>query len=237
MPVTTPLQKITRLNSNTYQLRFQRDEPFDWKPGQAVRLAFVGSHEHVGSRLSTPISLPGDDHLDFIVKVYPDGNGFTEKLPSIRAGQSFRLTPAYGTLFDRGPGVLVAGGSGITPFLSILRSRLDETGTLDGYKLIYCNQRYQDIVLKEELFSMAGLEVILVLSDEAVSGTHFGRIDKKFIERETQNLSKKFYICGPAPMEADVSEMLEALGVSASNIIRDERTQPSILEAVNVERD
>jgi ring-1,2-phenylacetyl-CoA epoxidase subunit PaaE len=121
-----------------------------------------------------------------------------------------------------------AGGSGITPILSILRTGLTEDPAAH-YTLVYANRNPNTIMFREELEDLKNrhlcrFSVIHVLEDESQEIDLFrGRVDgekcaalfKTWIEIETVDMA---FICGPEPMMLAISEALEAHGLAKDRI-------------------
>ena len=203
------LQSIRPVTHDVHELTFEKPDGFDFRPGQATDLALDRDGWRDEKRPFTFTSLPGADHLQFTIKSYPSHDGVIIEDP-------------WGAIEDKGPGVIIAGGAGLTPFIAILRARQKSHGSLDGYRLIFSNSKEKDIILREELENMPGLQLDLVLSDEDVDGIHHGQIDGDFLDNAGLDFGSTFYLCGPPPMEDDVSEALKVRGVSEDRLVREE---------------
>ena len=117
---------------------------------------------------------------------------------------------------------MIAGGVGITPFLSITREALKRNNK-QRLVLLYGAMSLADIIAKEYLDTLPsrGLERAYFLSQEKGTGDYFpGRLNikalKRFIRNQDQTL---FYICGPKAMKDDIEKSLRALGVAKPAII------------------
>lgn len=77
--------------------------------------------------------------LEFTIKSYPEHRGKTARLSELEPGTEFVLTPAFGTIVYRGKGTFIAGGTGITPILSIVRS-LARDEKLADHAMIFSNR-------------------------------------------------------------------------------------------------
>lgn len=112
-------------------------------------------------RSYTPISgdhQPG--HFDLLIKSYPQGN-ISKHMAGLIVGQAIRVRGPKGA-FVYTPNMvrhfgMIAGGTGITPMLQIIRAIV--RGRADGDKtqvdLIFANVSPQDILLKEDLDALA----------------------------------------------------------------------------------
>jgi ferredoxin-NADP reductase len=139
----------------------------------------------------------------------------------LRAGDHLLIRDPWGTIEYKGKGVFIAGGAGMTPFLSILRD-LQSRNALAGHTLFFANKRERDIFDKEELEAMQGLDVQHVLSKEDKRPYLHGRIDKAFLKDHVEDFSQKFYVCGPDEMVKDVNAALKSLGADPDGLVFEE---------------
>lgn len=223
MSYTLVLQSIRPVTHDVNELTFARPDAFDFRPGQATDFALQKDGWRDEQRPFTMASLPDAEQLQFVIKSYPSHDGVTEQIAKMEAGDEVQIEDPWGAIEDKGPGVIIAGGAGITPFIAILRARLADSGTLDGYRLIFSNSCEKDIILRDELERMDGLTLDLVLSDEDTAGTHHGKVDRDFLRAaDLDFVEGTFYLCGPPEMEEDVARALRELGVSDDRLVREE---------------
>lgn len=125
--------------------------------------------------------------------------------------------------------VLFAGGSGITPLMSIAATVLArEPGS--RVSLVYGNRSSSDIIFHDELKALSNtygdrLVVRHVLTNPALGFSgRTGLLDRACATAELEGLSAAddYFVCGPEPMMQAVREALEARGVPSSSI-REER--------------
>jgi ferredoxin-NADP reductase len=121
----------------------------------------------------------------------------------------------------KGKGVFIAGGAGITPFISILRD-LKKNGEIAEHTLIFANKTKADIILEDEFRNLLGESFINILSDEE-SGDYFhGMISHEFLVEQIKDFNQKFYLCGPPPMMESLLKLLDELGVGEESVIKEE---------------
>ncbi|WP_135503976.1 FAD-binding oxidoreductase [Roseovarius aestuariivivens] len=195
MTRTLILQSQDAVTHDTYRFVFDRPEGFDFEPGQAAELAMCREGWRDEGRPFTFTSLPDEDHLEFVIKSYPSHDGVTEQLPTLKSGEKVTLDGPFGAITDKGAGVFLAAGAGVTPFIAILRARARQ-GDLAGCQLIFSNKTEADIILRDDWRGMDGLKVEHVLSEEKADGLHHGKVDAAFLDRHA-DLSGQIYICGP----------------------------------------
>jgi ferredoxin-NADP reductase len=158
-----------------------------------------------------------DDHLEFTIKIYKGNNGLTEKLLDINAGDEFILHEVFGAINYQGPGLFIAGGAGLTPFISIFR-QLKADNKLAGNTLLFANRTEDDIIIKDELDAMLGQNHIDILSNPK-SGQPGKHIDKALIKHFLTGKTEYCYICGPDEFVAVMKKYLLELGVEGDKII------------------
>ena len=165
--------------------------------------------------------LPDDDYLEFTIKTYPSHNGVTNELLQLRQNDELILHDVFGAIGYQGEGVFIAGGAGITPFISIFRF-LQSRNDVGDNKLIFANKAKADIILEQEFKNLLGKNFINILSDEKAHGYDHGYITEEFIKENITDLGKKIYLCGPEPMMEAVEKQLSNLGVETKSIIKEE---------------
>ncbi len=215
------IQDIGFIRHNVLQIQTDRPSGYDFTPGQACEMSIDQPKWKEEKRPFTFTSLPDDGFLQFTIKVYPNHDGVTDQLQTLEQGDSLLISDSWGAISYQGPGVFLAGGAGVTPFIAIIKD-LARKGNLEGNTLIFGNQRERDIILQSDFERWLGKDFINILSDEHSSKFPHGTIDKEFIKSHTENLDKKFYLCGPPPMMDSVYNALLELDVPKKNIITED---------------
>ncbi|KAI1646393.1 ferredoxin reductase-like protein [Daldinia loculata] len=176
-------------------------------------------------RSYTPISgdhQPG--YFDLLIKSYPTGN-ISRHMASLAVGQTIRVRGPKGA-FVYTPNMvrhfgMVAGGTGITPMLQVVRAiiRGRPTGDRTQVDLIFANVTEQDILLKEDLDALAkedsGFRVHYVLDKPPegwTGGVGFVTADMvtKWLPKAAPDV--KILLCGPPPMIGGLKKATESLG-------------------------
>lgn len=213
------LQAIEPVTHDTYWLRFDRPDGFEFEPGQAVDLAFQKEGIKQEERAFTMVSDPAAETVEFVIKSYPDHDGVTEVLPELSEGVRATSEEPFGAIKDHGPGVFLAAGAGITPFIAILDKHAREGVTCDH--LIFANKADRDIILKDKWDKMSGVKSVYVVEDEATDHVQ-GRIDKDLLTAEVEGLDQPFYICGPGGFVDACRDALRDMGVKDNHIITED---------------
>lgn len=191
---------------------------FSIVPGQGVELAINRPGQSEQGRPFTPTGLADDRVLEFTIKAYPAHAGVTQALHQMAPGAELLMSEPFGTIRYQGPGVFIAGGAGITPFLAILRD-LARRGELDGQTLMFSSKTPRDVICEKELRHILGDRCLLTCTGAAAPGYEQRRIDRAFLEEKIQDFKQRFYVCGPPPFMEAVNTALADLGASAESLV------------------
>jgi len=191
-----------------------------FQPGQFAWLTFARSpfraREH-------PFSFAGsaeaDAELRFTVKELGD---FTSRIGLIETGETAYVDGPHGTFtMDRYPTaagfVFIAGGVGIAPIISMLRTLADR-GDGRPHTLVYSNHALEDIVFYEELATLTrrlDLDVVHVLERPPADWDgERGIVDTALLGRvlPADRAGVEYFLCGPEPMSRSVERSLRQLG-------------------------
>jgi predicted ferric reductase len=227
--------RVTAINAEapnvwTVTLKSRENRPFVFAPGQFQFLRLHGANvpaeEHPFSIAS---SAEQTGSISLTVK---DSGDFTAAISRIRPGDCATVHGPFGRFshtLHRGEGelVFIAGGVGITPLMSMLRTMRDRREPR-SVLLLYANRRRADALFLEELNAIeAGanpiLKVVHVLSNAPPSWTgEIGRLDADRVARLCGGVeNKSFYLCCPGPMMAALMRGLRRMGVSPRRIHAD----------------
>lgn len=221
MPHTVEILEISDTTHDVRRFRFERPDGFSFVPGQATEVAIDRDGWREEKRPFTFTSLNDWDDLEFTIKIYPDHHGVTDQLGKLEAGDRLLIDDPWGTIEYKGPGVFIAGGAGVTPFIAILRD-LAQKGALDGNMLLFSNKTERDIILRKEFEQMRGLDCVFTLTDEKADNLEHGKVDRAFIARHVKDFDQHFYVCGPDGMVDDIKAILADLGADADGVVFEE---------------
>lgn len=195
-----------------------RPAGFKFHPGQGVELSINTPQEKAERRPFTPTSLADDQVLEFTIKGYPDHKGVTQALHGLPPGSELLMTEPFGTIQYQGPGVFIAGGAGITPFLAILRECARRDALADQ-TLMFSNKTHDDIICEKELRHYFKQRCILTCTQESTQGYEQRRIDKAFLTEKLNNFDQNFYVCGPPGFMKSVNAALKDLGADPQSLV------------------
>lgn len=214
------IKSIEKVTHDVIRLVTSKPSGFNFVPGQAAELSINKSVWVKEKRPFTFSNLPTVDFLEFTIKIYPDHDGVTKEMLNLKQGDELVLHDVFGTINYKGEGVFIAGGAGITPFISILRD-LKAKNSIGKNMLVFSNKTKADIILEKEFKELLSDSFINILSEEKIEGYHHGIITKDFLQNILINLNQHFYICGPPPMIEAVENQLIDLGVDKSLIVKE----------------
>ncbi len=198
-----------------------RPEGFSFEAGEGVELAIDHPDWQDEGRPFTPTCLADDRVLEFTIKAYPDHQGVTAALHGLAPGTGLLMSAPFGTIHYKGPGVFIAGGAGVTPFIAILR-RLARDGAAGGHGLLFSNKTPADVICEKEFRHILGRRCILTCTDEDAPGYAHGLIDQAFLKAHVADFGQHFYVCGPPAFNEAVNEALKALGAAPDLLVFEE---------------
>lgn len=199
----------------------EKPENYDFIPGQAtdVSINTPGWEDQV--RPFTFTNLREQKCLEFIIKIYRDHEGVTNMLGHVNEGAELIIHDVFGAIQFKEPGIFIAAGSGITPFISIFRD-LYKQNKLRGNKLIYTNKTSEDVIMDAELRKMLKNDYLNVFTRENVVGYVGRRIDRNFLIDTVSNFGQHFYVCGPSEFVKNITKILLDLGATSDTLVVEE---------------
>lgn len=216
-PYIVKVITVDKVTHDTLKITTEKPAGYSYTPGQATELAINKAYWNNEKRPFTFTSLPGDNHLEFIIKTYPSHSGVTNELQKLMPNDELIIHDSWGAITYKGPGLFIAGGAGVTPFISIFR-QLAKENMLSGNRLIFANKKKEDIILEKELKNYLGAEMINILSDESLTGYRHGFITQQILKEMLPHYNENLYVCGPPPMMDTVMQSLTDLGVSDKSV-------------------
>jgi propane monooxygenase reductase subunit len=229
------VEAVESLTGDIRLLRLRVAEPADFSflPGQYVDLWVPGADE--ASRSFSMSNLPGDGRVELMIKCYPGGrfSGLLED--SIRPGDTISFTGPYGSFHlrrSRRAILMLAGGSGMAPILSLLRQLAAERSDR-MVRFFYGARTAGDLFQLDEIASLgsalANFRFAPVLSDaapgdpeEIARGLVHELAADYLAAGEMEEL--EVYMCGPPPMIDAATEVLSDRGLDESRIFYDKFT-------------
>ncbi len=215
---TGTIAALDRLSPTTVALTLETPDRKDlaFLPGQYVNLAVPGTDE---TRSYSFSSAPDDPALSFLVKLTPGGVMSQWLGERASVGDTVTFTGPNGSFFLREaerPLLLVAGGTGLAPILSILR-RLRDSGSGRRVHLVYGVSTDDDLVELDRIAELAaelpGLTWDHCVSDPASTAANTGYVMSLIRPEHLHGGDVAVYLCGPPPMVEAVRGDLAERGV------------------------
>ena len=223
---------VAELRDETDTARTLALEVADW-PGHLAG-------QHVDVRLSAPdgytavrpysiASAPGASRVEVTVEIDPDGEVSPYLTRDVSVGEELEIRGPLGGWFvwrpaQTEPVQLIAGGSGLVPLMSMLRSRASADNSTP-FRLLYSVRRPEAMLYSADLRvagALDGVDVSYVYTREAPAGwpDPVGRVDAARLAAVTWPPGERptTYICGPTAFVETVADLLLAAGHEARRI-------------------
>lgn len=225
--------KIYSDNLRVFRLKLPKGEDFSFVPGQFVMLSLPSLVDSAGRKIAKAYSIASSPSesgiLELCIASYPAG-ALSPKLFQKDVGGEVIVTGPYGMFQLKKPvqkgTVFIAGGTGLAPLMSMLRSLYAE-GYQEELWLFYSVSEPRLFMFKDELLSYGknnNLKLVASTSNPGSSwGFEKGRVTETF-PKFAASISKEaqFYICGPPEMVTDTVKMLEQLGFRKEKIHKEQ---------------
>ena len=214
------IKSIKKITHDVLQIVTEKPPAYTFISGQATDVSINKTDWKDEKRPFTFTCLPNNDYIEFTIKTYPSHKSVTNQLLQLKINDELILHEVFGDIAYKGEGVFIAGGAGVTPFISIFR-HLQLKNEIGNNQLIFANKTKADIILKEEFKNLLGKNFINILSDENIEGYANGYITEDFLKTNIGDFNKNFYVCGPPQMMDAIEKMLALLCVDEKLIIKE----------------
>lgn len=224
------LVSVSRITRDISEFEFAVHGEDEFRPGQYALLEMPGI---AGGRPYSMCNLPGEGRWRFQIKRVPDGAATSWLFDTARPGDAVTLDGPYGTAFLKEDSprdiVLMAGGSGLSPMVSIARAA-DAAGMLESRKLhFFYGCRDAGDLFDESLLGPALMDRVTytpALSEPAEGASWQGRTgflhDVVEADLGPKLGDHEIYFAGPAVMSAAIQKMAHGAGVPMTQLHFDE---------------
>mgnify|MGYP001366313074 CR=1 FL=1 len=195
---------------DVYVLSYPRRH--DFVAGQVVGISDRKDGE---PRLYSIMSGNTEEVVSLLYNVKPGGE-LSPNLAALKAGDMLFVSAPFGKFFGTDkPAVLIASGTGIAPFISMLRS-----GQHHDKVLIHGGRTLDSFYFRDEITHLLGKDnYVRCCSGEKGDGVYEGRLTRYLREQPEPDPGRKYYLCGLAEMVVETRDLLIDRGVPYENII------------------
>lgn len=229
------LKEKKKLSKSAYEFIFESDKEFSFQAGQYMEWTLP--HKNIDSRgirrFFTISSSPQDKTLHLGVKFNKPSSSFKKSLQALETGDTIcggEITGDFVLPKNKNKDLcFIAGGIGITPFISHLRALIDQNSKAK-ITLFYGNRSMEEIAYidflndAQEKLDLKVVHTLPTLPDKKPKGLIIeeGRISKDLIQKYVTNCeATTFYISGPSAMVDYFKDNLKPIGINSSQIKTD----------------
>jgi len=204
-------------------------------PGQYATIAYGTGARLSPMRCFSMTNSPHSSQLEFAMR---SEGPFRRHISKLQPGTRVKVQGPFGQFVPEPNGysrVFLAGGIGITPFMSILR-HATESGDATPTTLVFASRNNQDIPFRDELLNLQRqnphLQIVFVVSEgknDPASNTLVGKINERLLRKVTGDniVDYDFYLCGPPEFTRSMQNILFASGADEEQIITESFSQSS----------
>ncbi len=213
LKVTDVVEETADAHSIVFEVPEDLSERFAYSPGQFLTVAVPSDLTGLAARCYSLSSAPHSGRHQITVKRTADGYASNWICDNLREGDTLRVLPPSGIFTPRDLGsdlLLFAGGSGVTPVMSIARTAL-ERGQ-GKVVLFYANRDERSVIFAEEIKTLAAEHadrLVVVHWLESVQGLP---TQQQLLAFASYFADYTAFVCGPPPFMKSVVASLKELG-------------------------
>ncbi|MGE5385112.1 MAG: ferredoxin--NADP reductase [Betaproteobacteria bacterium] len=227
----TRLAGSEEIASGTMAFHFEKPEGFEFKAGQAMDVilpAGAGIDAQNDTHTFSIVNAPCEHRLTIATRMRD--SPYKRALKALATGTPLHIEGPFGamTLHNKQEraAVFIAGGIGITPFLSMLRHAAN-AHLSQQLVLVYSNRRPEDTAFLAELLALEGemenFRLVATMTHLEQSTQPWpgqtGAIDAELLRRVAEGLPEPvFYVAGPPPMVEAMRDLLNEIGIDDDDI-------------------
>ncbi len=211
---------------NTFEFRFNKPQGFNFIPGQYGGFTLpllTGAAPGSNNRRFSLISSPTDTYLAFTTRM--QDSPFKRQLAEMTPGMEIKFAGPSGQFIlpsdEAKPAVLIAGGIGIAPFLSMMHHRL-HMNSKRPLIVFYGNRTPEDAPYFADLaqFNHENISLVHCMSEADASWQgETGFIDHTLINKHVTDINQpEYFVCGAPTMVAALHETLLEMGIAEDQI-------------------
>ncbi len=218
------ITQLQRLNDTVLLLTMDAPDAPEFDPGAYFTLQIPGQ---TAFRAYSPSSWPKDlPKLEFLIRLQPNGAMSKYLSESASIGDVLHIEGPFGEFRwtnPKNPIIFVAGGTGLAPILSMLRTIAAERRHHDKILLCFGLNRHSELFYEDELAylqeMMPRLEVRISVGEPHQAWTGATGHVTDLIKATDVSPATKAFLCGPPPMVSTATNRLKSFGVPESSIM------------------
>jgi benzoate/toluate 1,2-dioxygenase reductase subunit len=217
--------KVTQLvrdSATTVSFTLQAERPMAFLPGQYVNLTVPGTKQ---TRSYSFSSAPNQAELGFLIRDVPDGLMSGYMRGKAQLDDFIMFSGPYGSFYLRPvvrPVLMLAGGTGLAPFLSMLLW-LKDNPTPQPIRLAYGVNGNADLVELEKLEAMKAalpdFDWFTCVVDPASGHPRIGYVTQHLGPEHLHDGNVDVYVCGPPPMVEGIRKWMADIGVTPKSFL------------------
>lgn len=220
-----------RVSESVWDIRCMSDgmRMFGFLPGQYVRVSPRGKGL---TRAYSPYTVPGEQEIGFLIREIAAGGMSGYLANNVVEGDVWDLEGPYGVFYQRhvqAPSLYIAGGTGIAPILSMLKSQIGMANGCWPRKVVFGVSRAEDLFFVREIREVGerlGNTSVIVscVSQSPSPGIRQGGVLEMLDEDDFLRLGEfgPVYLCGPPGMIQSALQTAQLCGVASHNLFFEE---------------
>lgn len=205
----TKVAKNIEVATNVFHLKLNKS--FNFKPGQVIALGVNDTDE---PRLYSIASGKDEHTINVLFDVMPTGQ-LTPALAKLKENDEVYISEPFGKfLCEHTPAVWIATGTGIAPFISLVKSGINKNITL-----LHGSRTINGFYFQDEFTEKLGKNYLRFCTGESAKGVIEGRLTRYLKGMNNPSPELKYYLCGSSQMIIDVREILLNKGVAYDKIV------------------
>lgn len=221
--ISAEIHELRQLSPTTISLTLSGEDigKLGFLPGQYANLTLPGTSEH---RAYSYSSMPRDNRVSFLIRNVPGGKMSGYLTGQAKIGDTLRMAGPLGAFYLRDikrPVLMLAGGTGLAPFLAMLDKIVASGGSPFPIHLIYGVNTDADLVEVDKLEAFAAalpnFTYALVVVSEDSTQPRKGYVTQHLEPAQLHDGNVDIYLCGPPPMVEAVAQHLRERGVQPAS--------------------
>ncbi len=222
------IEEKKEIAEGTLMVKFRLSGELNFKPGQYFFVSLINPPYMDGRgalRHFSIVNSPNEKRVITMTTRLRD-SAFKKSLKEMPLGSEVNISSIEGNFVLpedlKRPLVFLAGGIGITPYISMLRYAKEEN-LPTKITLLYSNKDQKGTAYLEELLNLdksnPNFKLVLTMTEDKKWKGESGRIDGSFIKKYVKDLKEPlFYVSGPPAMVSAIKETLKELNLNPANI-------------------